>query len=226
MILEKYITFEYETLKNKVVFNQTQWDISEVHRWVNSSLYDIGGSRRCYRPKELQQCCWLFPAVGWVKYNVDGSVWGTDKEACGGVLRDSSSNWLQGFCRRLGTSNPLLVELWAISSAVEVIRKGSFLKVLFESDSMEAIAAVTLSETLVNPYLEMVGAIHRAIPHQVVVKFHHTLREANSMANFLVETTHGFGFGIQMLQFTLAECRHLLYKDAEKALASLRAPVV
>ncbi|XP_057432927.1 uncharacterized protein LOC130725742 [Lotus japonicus] len=91
---------------------------------------------------------WLLPQVGWVKYNVDGSVWASGEAACGGVLRDSSGRWLQGFCRRLGTSNALLAELWAIWVAVESLRAVSFPKVVIESDSKEAIAAIESSGSL------------------------------------------------------------------------------
>lgn len=58
------------------------------------------------------------------------------------------------------------------------------------------------------------------------VKFHHVLREANSLAVCLAKSEHVFGFGTQVLSSPLAECRSLLFQDAEEALVSLRAPVV
>lgn len=44
---------------------------------------------------------------------------------------------------------------------------GSFTKIVIESDSAEAVAAITSSKLLLNPFLEMVGAICYAIPPNV-----------------------------------------------------------
>lgn len=104
-----------------------------------------------------------------------------------------------------------LAELWAIHTALEVVGKKPCPKVVIESDSIEAIVALTSSDTLITPYLEMVGAIRRAMPPHVEVRFHHVLREANSVADSLEKSAHVFGFGTQL--FPLVECRHLLYQD-------------
>lgn len=46
------------------------------------------------------------------------------------------------------------------------------------------------------------------------------------MADSLAYVAYVFGFGTQVLQFSLAECRHLLCHDVEEARASLFAPLV
>lgn len=86
--------------------------------------------------------------------------------ACGGVARDSSGRWIQGFCKQLGTSNPLFAELWAIRTAVEMLGALKQPRVVIECDSAEALAAVnsTSTGTLINPYRELVQAIHNAVP--------------------------------------------------------------
>lgn len=141
------------------------------------------------------------------------------------MLRDSSGKWVKGFCRRLGTSNPLLAELWAIRVAVETLRDGNYSKVVVESESKEAIASVKDPGGLVNPYLELVGAIRRAIPAPMEVHFNHVLREANIVADCLAKSAHVFGFGTQVLHFPTLECRSFLSQDTEEALASLQAHV-
>lgn len=62
------------------------------------------------------------------------------------------------------------------TKALEVLASGSHPRVITESDSAEAIAVVSSSARLVNPYLEMVWSIRQAIPHGVEVRFHHVLR--------------------------------------------------
>lgn len=72
----------------------------------------------------------------------------------------------------------------------------------------------------------MVSAIRQAVPPHVEVRFQHVLTEANFVVDSLVKSAHIFVFGTQLLQFPLVECQHILYQDADEALASLRAPVV
>lgn len=43
--------------------------------------------------------------------------------------------------------------------------------IVIESYLAKAVAAITSSEPLVNPFLEMVGVIRRAIPPNVEVQF-------------------------------------------------------
>lgn len=86
-------------MRNDVVFNHSQWDINQVHWWVNSNLYDATRLTldAVTGPQSYSSLCWLFPGVGWMKYNVDGSVWETGEAACGGVLRDSSGSGCKVF---------------------------------------------------------------------------------------------------------------------------------
>lgn len=111
---------------------------------------------------------------------------------------------------------------------MEILGTNHFPRVVVECDSAEAIATINNngSGSLVNPYLELVRAIHHGIPPRIEVQFHHILREANSLADCLAKSTHVFGFGTHVLHSPLAECRSLLFQDVEEALASLRAPVV
>ena len=45
---------------------------------------------------------------------MDASVLSSSNYASGGVLRDSNGSWVKGFSRKIGTSNCLLAELWAL----------------------------------------------------------------------------------------------------------------
>lgn len=200
-------------MRNEVVFNQVQWDLGQIQRWVDSNLHDnvMAALDDDTSPRSCDNPCWLFPAFGWVKFNVDGSVWDTGEAACGGVLRDCSRHWIHGFCRILGTSNHLLAELWAIRTTLDVLGN--------------IFAVISSSARLVSPYRDLVGAIRRAMPPGVDIRFRHVLREANSVADSLAKAAHVFGFVTQVLQSPLAECRHLLYQDANGALASLYLPI-
>ena len=51
----------------------------------------------------------------WVKINIDGLVMGSCKKARGGgVLRNSASDLILGFIRKLGTTSGIKAEHWAL----------------------------------------------------------------------------------------------------------------
>ena len=49
---------------------------------------------------------WTKPPTGWVKLNIDETMYGNlVKVGGGGVLRSSSGDWICGFVRRLGSTS-------------------------------------------------------------------------------------------------------------------------
>lgn len=95
-----------------------------------------------------------------------------------------------------------------------------------ESDSTEAVEAITFSGVLVNPYLDLVRDIRQMILFRIEVKFQLVAREANSVADILAKSARMLGFGAHILHFPMTECRSLLFQDATEALASLYAPAL
>lgn len=84
-------------MRNDVVFNHVQWDIAQIHGWINSSFHD---DRMAFlddetSPTSSSSTSWLFPAIGWIKINIDGSVWNNGEAECGGgMVLNSSGSWL------------------------------------------------------------------------------------------------------------------------------------
>ncbi|XP_061358756.1 uncharacterized protein LOC133302948 [Gastrolobium bilobum] len=74
-------------------------------------------------PRSRTECLisWKFPLSGWIKVNTDSSCSPDgERSSCGGVLRDSSGNWLVGFRKFTGHGNALLAELKGILLGLEV----------------------------------------------------------------------------------------------------------
>lgn len=149
-------------MQNVVVFQQLQWSDAIVQWTMNSVFYDYSDANMELldsSPSSSSSLCWMFPNVQLLKCNVDGSVWHSRETSRGRVIRDCDGNWVRAFSRRLGTSNPLLAELWDIRTTVDLIVQDSLPEVVVESDSTEAIEAILSRATLASPYLEMVDYI-------------------------------------------------------------------
>ncbi|MBA0631141.1 hypothetical protein Godav_003160, partial [Gossypium davidsonii] len=69
---------------------------------------------------------WHPPSSGWVKINVDGSSnMNGHYLMVGGVVRDSTGNWLEGFKKYIGRGSALKSELWAILIGLKVMILGN-----------------------------------------------------------------------------------------------------
>ena len=68
---------------------------------------------------------WAKPNPGWHKLNTDASVLSSLSFASGGgLLRDSCGSWVQSFTKKIGTTNYLLVELWALKDGFSMASLG------------------------------------------------------------------------------------------------------
>ncbi|KAJ1434990.1 Ribonuclease H-like superfamily [Sesbania bispinosa] len=83
-------------------------------------------SSSCNREEFIK---WVFPNPGWIKVNVDGSVWpGENWTGCGGVFRGLYGKWVLGFLMNLGKGSVLLVELRAKEMALRIAWENKFTK--------------------------------------------------------------------------------------------------
>lgn len=196
-------------MRNSVIFEHMQWEATTVIAMALSVSFDDLKANTVFMgtgPSSSASLNWLLPPVGALKFKVDGSVWQTREAGCGGVLRDCDRNWVQGFCRLLSSSNPLLAELWAIRTAVDIVVQRAHPHVIIETDSVEVHVVVTSTGSLISPYCETVLHIRRCIPHGMKVTFDLIPREANMVADCLAKNAHVFNFEVH---HPLVECCNL-----------------
>ena len=90
------------------------------------------------RPNRYQK--WMTPPFGWLKINVDGSLFQQTEEAmCAGVFHDENGMWILGFGRKLGTCTSLQVELWGINITLELAWDRNLQQIIVECNNMEAM---------------------------------------------------------------------------------------
>ena len=71
---------------------------------------------------------------------MDASVLSSSSFASGGgLLRDSRGSWVQGFTKKIGTTNCLLVELWALKDGLSMARNMCVEKLIVNVDSLEVV---------------------------------------------------------------------------------------
>lgn len=83
------------------------WEANSVER---DNLAKLSQNRN-YHPVEVS---WIVPPMGWVKCNVDGSLYAsTMNVTCAGIFRDEYGRWVQGFMCNLGSfNNALMAKLY------------------------------------------------------------------------------------------------------------------
>jgi hypothetical protein len=73
----------------------------------------LNANSKCLRNPNLIQ--WFCPPTGKLKINTDGGCSIETGLGCyGGIIRDDKGAWIEGFCGRIGGSNPLSAELWGL----------------------------------------------------------------------------------------------------------------
>lgn len=113
-----------------------EWKIQSELLSVSISMF----VKQIVRGIELKNAKWRAPNPGWIKVNMDGATnrngnW----SAVGGVLRDSSRNWVEGFRKFVGRGSTVNSKLWTILRDLEIARLRGYNKIIIKTDCMMAI---------------------------------------------------------------------------------------
>ncbi|KAJ1384064.1 Ribonuclease H domain [Sesbania bispinosa] len=127
---------------------------------------------------------WERPKFGWSKLNSDGSsVVSTQQGACGGIFRNHHGNFLLAYATHLQNVSPLEAELIGILKGLQFAWRNKYNNLIVEVDSAHALRLLTAgcqeSHLLHSFLIDIQTLVQRAW----LVHFHHTLREANQVAN-------------------------------------------
>lgn len=93
--------------------------------------------------------------------------------------------WASGYC---GTSTNLKAELFAILHGLNVAWDAGYRFIVCESDSATALRLIKENNNPFHPYSPLISQIQRLVTQQWDVSFTHTLREGNTVADWLAKT--------------------------------------
>ncbi|GAU48979.1 hypothetical protein TSUD_245700 [Trifolium subterraneum] len=145
-----------------------------------------------HHPKQtyLREVCWQPPGADWLKCNIDGASNGNPGlSSCGGIFRNSSSDFVYGFAEPLGVATSFYAELCGAMRAIDLAFQFHWHNVWLETDSVLVVSAFNKPTALVPWQLRnrWKNAIHKAKSMNVIIS--HIFRESNQVADLLAN--HG-----------------------------------
>ena len=134
---------------------------------------------------------WIKPSPGWHKLNTDASVLAASDHACdGGLIRDSSGDWVKVFSRKIGTSSCLLAELWALRDGLIMARDLHIEKIIINVDALEVINLLSHTKATNRLTQPVVDYCMNTLQAFQEVQLQHCFRETNRATNFLAKLGH------------------------------------
>jgi ribonuclease HI len=92
----------------------------------------------------LKEVIWKPPMVNWYKCNIDGASSGNPgNAACGGVFRDTFSEFLFAFAEPLGIASSYHAEICGALRAIEFAFENHWSNLWLETDSLLVVSAFT-----------------------------------------------------------------------------------
>lgn len=144
--------------------------------------------------------CWTPPPEGYAKINVDGSVGIEDNRAsCGGVLRDSSGEWIQGFLYSIGNCSPFEAEAWAALKGIQLARHLGWKQLIIESDSEEIVNYLNNARIPTIAAHNILEACKKELQAIESCKISASARESNKVADTLAKLAKGLPIGMHIL---------------------------
>ena len=128
------------------------------------------------------------PLVNWVKCNSDGASLGNPgAAACGGIYRNSNSDFIGAFAINLGVTTTLCAELIGAMVSIEIAHKKGWRYLWLETDSMLVYMAFTSHKIVPlhlqnrwNNCLHLISSMHFYVSH--------IFREGNKCTDTLANT--------------------------------------
>ncbi|GAU17935.1 hypothetical protein TSUD_330600 [Trifolium subterraneum] len=105
-----------------------------------------------HQPKQtyLREVCWQPPGADWLKCNIDGASNGNPGlSSCGGIFRNSSSDFVYGFAEHLGVATSFYAELCGAMRAIDLAFQFHWHNVWLETDSVLVVSAFNKPTALV-----------------------------------------------------------------------------
>ncbi|KAL8143934.1 hypothetical protein V2J09_016966 [Rumex salicifolius] len=132
--------------RNKCVFGEGDTSVDALFLVSQAKEFDSVLRQGDSNPlmKMEKHISWAKPEEGWYKVNTDGAKESSMGVAtAGGVIRDDSGVWLDGFVKNIGVCSVVAAELWGLYHGLELAWDLGYRKLVLESDSAVAIGMLT-----------------------------------------------------------------------------------
>ncbi|GLT90372.1 hypothetical protein SLE2022_083080 [Rubroshorea leprosula] len=134
---------------------------------------------------------WHPPDPTFYKLNTDGSrMQETGLASAGGLLRDSSGTFIQGFSVNIGQISVFLAELWGCRERPILRRNKGISHLVVEMASLSVVQVIEGSKEQDSLAAVLVEDIRRLRGGFIAFSIQQTLREGNRAADFMAEIGH------------------------------------
>jgi len=135
------------------------------------------------KPASIKEVFWSPPYLDWIKCNTDGAATSSNS-ACGGIFRDSNSNFLSCFAENLGCGTAYFAELSAVMKATEIASQHNWKNLWIESDSSLVVMAFS-NDAMIPCCMRNRWLNCKKLLYQMNFVVSHIYREGNKCADKL-----------------------------------------
>jgi ribonuclease HI len=156
---------------------------------------------------------WQSPEDGWICLNTDGASKSGEIAGCGGLLRNSHGQWINGFSRNLGRCSAYIAELWGVLEGLRLARASGISKLQVHVDSQ--VVVHTINNTKDGSFVgwRLIKEIRRMLELDWEVKVCHSYREANACADALANLGCNHGPELRTYEQCPASLSNLFLAD-------------
>lgn len=140
------------------------------------------------------------------------------------MFKNHNGDWLLGFMTNLGRCDIISAELWAIYQALLFAWHNDWTYIMVESDSTITINLLSRTKTSSSSHLPLIATIKTLCSRNWQVKFAHTYRETNKIADLLSKTARENQDGVTMPYNPPEEILTLLETDRNGRLYARYSP--
>jgi ribonuclease HI len=144
-------------------------------------------SQICHdRSKQQINISWHAPPMGWYTLNTDGAAKISDSKAgCGGIVRNDTDNWVEGFAKALGDTTAYMAELWGVFEGLKLAKRRGVTKLDLRIDSEVIVKSLQARKNGSAMGCTLMKKIYKVLEDFQEVRITHVFREANRCADML-----------------------------------------
>jgi ribonuclease HI len=144
-------------------------------------------SQICHdRSKQQINISWHAPPMGWYTLNTDGAAKISDSKAgCGGIVRNDTGNWVEGFAKALGDTTAYMAELWGVFEGLKLAKRRGVTKLDLRIDSEVIVKSLQARKNGSTMGCTLMKKIYKVLEDFQEVRITHVFREANRCADML-----------------------------------------
>jgi ribonuclease HI len=138
------------------------------------------------RNKQEINVSWIAPPMGWHAVNTDGAAKISDRIAgCGGIVRNNSGAWVEGFAMALGDTTAYMAELWGVFEGLVLAKRLGATKLELRIDSAVIVQSLQARQEGSPMGATLLKKIYKIMEDFQEVCIIHVYREANRCADML-----------------------------------------